>query len=64
MILNFISFHYNIFVKNLTNKDPLPTVEELELWLLIKEVQIKPNVEKETFNDALAIQSTMHKVKS
>jgi len=42
----------------------LPTPEELELWLLIKEVQIKPNVEKETFSDALAVQSTMHKVKS
>jgi hypothetical protein len=64
MILNFLSFHYNIFVKTLTSKKPLPTLEELKFCLLIKEVQIKPSVEKETFNDALVIQSMMNKFKS
>jgi hypothetical protein len=64
MILNFLSFHYNIFVKTLTNKKPLPTLKELKLWLLIKEVQIKPNVEKETFSDAFVVQNMMHKFKS
>lgn len=31
MILNSLPIHYNIFVKTFTNKDFLPTLEELEL---------------------------------
>ncbi len=38
MILNSLPIHYNIFVKTFTNKDFLPTLEELELQLLNEEM--------------------------
>ncbi len=56
MILNSLPIHYNIFVKTFTNKFFLPILEELEFWLLNKEMQIKLNVDKETPNDAMVIQ--------
>jgi hypothetical protein len=38
MILNSLPIHYNIFVKTFTNKIFLPILEELEFWLLNKEM--------------------------
>jgi hypothetical protein len=38
MILNSLPIHYNIFVKTFTNKFFLPILEELEFWLLNKEM--------------------------
>lgn len=46
MILNSLLIHYNIFVKTLTNKFFLPTLEELELQLSNEKMQIKLNVKK------------------
>jgi len=47
MILNSLPSQYNLFVKMLTSKDFMSTLEELESWLLNEEMEIKTNSEKE-----------------